>query len=197
MFRLTKLALAAALMGAALAPAARAGMIPTAVSVTPDGNNFRWTYGVVVTTDVQVNPGDSFTIYDFGGLKDTQSIVMPVGWTVSVANAGPARFGTNPADDPNIPNLTFTYNGTDPLPGQQGLGNFWAMSSMGEHATSQFTSSTHRQVDGRLENNITTTDVPAPSNDVHSTPEPTTLALLGAGLPLLGLARVLRLRRKK
>ena len=83
------------------------------------------------------------------------------------------------------------------LPGQQGLGNFWAMSTMSETASSQFTSSTHRQVDGRLENNITTTDVPAPSEEVHDTPEPATLTLLGAGLPLLGLARWLRLRRKK
>ena len=32
-----------------------AGMIPVNVSVQPDGDKFRWTYGVVVTTDVNVS----------------------------------------------------------------------------------------------------------------------------------------------
>src|SRR5262245_24246639 len=39
---------------------AQAGLIPTNVSITPDGSNFRWTYAVVVTTDVKVNPNDYF-----------------------------------------------------------------------------------------------------------------------------------------
>ena len=50
------------------APAARAGLIPNKVSVTtvPDaGGNYTWTYNVVVTSDVYVQPGDYFTVYDF------------------------------------------------------------------------------------------------------------------------------------
>jgi hypothetical protein len=65
-------------------------------------------------------------------------------------------------------------------------------------AVGDFTSSAHRQVDGRVEYNITTTDVPAPPDNpdggVHQTPEPSTLALFGVGLPLAAVAR--RWRRR-
>jgi hypothetical protein len=176
-------------------PNAHAGLIPTNVSVTPDGSNFRWTYAVVVTTDVKVNPGDFFTVYDFGGLV-TGSIVAPADWTASVAKTGPTPAGTNPADDPAIDNLTFTYTGGSSINGQQGLGNFMANSIYGESTTSDFTSITHRQVDGRSEANITSTDVPVPGA-VHETPEPGTLAMFGIGLPVLGVLRFLRRRVKK
>jgi hypothetical protein len=172
-----------------------AGMIPTNVSITPDSGNFRWTYAVVVTTDVAVNPGDFFTVYDFGGMV-AGSVVAPSGWSLSVNKSGPTPAGTSPADDPMIDNLTFTYTGSTPISGQQGLGNFMANSTFGEKTTSDFTSITHRQVDGRSEANITSTDVPVPGA-IHDTPEPTTLAMFGIGLPMLGVLRVLRLRQKK
>ena len=38
----------AALAGVLAAGSAQAGLIPTNVSITPDGSNFRWTYAVVV-----------------------------------------------------------------------------------------------------------------------------------------------------
>lgn len=179
----------------AVAPAARAGMIPVSVTVTPDADKFRWTYGVIVTTDVQVNPGDSFTIYDFHGYVDG-SAVAPDGWTFTASFTSDLHPGTNPVDDPGVVNLTFTYVGTDPIPGQSGLGNFWALSDLSSSITGDFTSSAHRQIDGRVENNITTTDVPAPEmNPPSETPEPATLALVGLGLPLVGLARWVRRRR--
>jgi len=195
--------LLAAVAAAALAPQARAGLIPTLVTVTPDGSNFRWTYAVVVTTDVQVNPGDYFTIYDFGGLVGgplgsgggPDSIATPLGWTFQTAMTTPSPSGTNPADDPSIPNLKFVYDGP-PIAGQQGLGNFMANSVNGDSVNSDFTSITHRQVDGRAEANITTTDVPVPGS-VRDTPEPATLAMFGIGLPLLGVLRFLRNRVKK
>src|SRR5205823_7308221 len=49
------------------APTARAGLIPNKVTVAQDGANYRWTYNVVVTSDLYVAQGDYFTIYDFPG----------------------------------------------------------------------------------------------------------------------------------
>lgn len=179
------------------ASAAQAGLIPVNVSVHPDSGNYRWTYGVVVTTDVSVNPGDSFTIYDVYGLI-SGSAVMPANWSVSEAMTTPPHPGTLPFDDPTVPNVTFTYNGLTPIMGQAGLGNFSIISMYNDVAVGDFTSSAHRQVDGRVEYNITTTDVPAPPDNpdggVHQTPEPSTLALFGVGLPLAAVAR--RWRRR-
>src|SRR5262245_49069689 len=187
--------LLAGFAGLVAAPTANAGLIPTNVSVTPDGDNFRWTYAVVVTTDVKVNPGDFFTVYDFGGLVEG-TIVAPTDWSFQVVNTGPTPAGTHPPDDPMINNITFKYAGASPIEGQQGLGNFMANSIYGESTTSDFTSITHRQVDGRSEANITTTDVPVPGA-IHETPEPGTLAMFGIGLPVLGMLRFLRRRYKK
>lgn len=204
--RLTsKLAVLTVAWAALAAGRADAGLIPTNVTISPDGGNYRWTYAVVVTTDVKVNPGDFFTIYDFGGLvggpngviAGPSTIVAPPDWEITEAMTGPTPEGTNPADDPNVVNLTFTYKGTDPIIGQDGLGNFSAISIYGETTTSDFTSITHRQVDGRAEANITTTDVPVPGFDLEETPEPATLAMVGVGLPLLGLGRWLRRRRTR
>jgi hypothetical protein len=189
------LILLAALAAFSVAPQAEAGMIPVNVSVTPDSGNFRWTYGVVVTTDVAVQPGDFFTVYDFGAMVPG-TIVAPPDWTVTTAMVGPTPDGTHPADDPNIANITFTYTGGSAVNGQVGLGNFSAISTFGDSTTSDFTSITHRQVDGRSEANITSTDVPVPGDLVSNSPEPATLALCGFGLPLAGLVNWLRRRRQ-
>lgn len=205
MRRSTKvLVLLAAAAAFGLASRAEAGLIPTSVTVTPDAGNFRWTYAVVVTTDLKVNTNDYFTIYDFGGLVGgpfgigggLDMVVVPVGWELSEALTGPTPAGTGPADDPSTVNLTFTYKGEASIFGQTGLGNFSAISIYSESTTSDFTSITHRTADGRAEANITTTDVPVPGI-VEETPEPASFALLGLGVPFAGLAQWLRRRFKK
>src|SRR5262249_19937876 len=111
-------ALAAFLVGGSVA---RAGMIPVSVGMQADGEKFRWTYGVIVTTDVNVNPGDVFTIYDIGGYN-AGSVVTPDGWTFSGASSTPPLPGVHPNDNPNLTDLTFTYSGATPIVGQSGLG---------------------------------------------------------------------------
>jgi hypothetical protein len=179
------------------APAARAGLLPTGVTVTPDGGNFRWTYAVTLPTDTKLQAGDYFTVYDFGGLVPG-SASAPAGWTLAVNKFGPTPDRVNPLDDPTIPNLTWTYHGPT-VTGQLGLGNFWADSLFQKPGDSFFTALTPRAVDGQADVNITETTVPVvgegpppiptPTPTPPGVPEPTTLALAGIGLALAGAVR--------
>ncbi|HEY1375566.1 MAG TPA: PEP-CTERM sorting domain-containing protein [Gemmataceae bacterium] len=170
------------------APAARAGLIPNNVTVTPTGDgNYKWTYNVVVTSDVYVQPGDYFTIYDFAGAI-SGSGSAPTDWTLSTNNVGTTPEKTNPADDAAIPNYTWTYTGATTIFGQQLLGSFSLLSPYNHLADSDFTSAAHRQDNDHSEHTITSTVVPVASAG-SKTPEPATLALFAAGLPLAGLLR--------
>jgi hypothetical protein len=170
------------------APAAQAGLIPNKVSITPTSDgNYTWSYNVVVTSDVYVQPGDYFTIYDFAGAVPGTA-TAPAGWTLSVQDSGVTPGKTNPADDPNIPNYTWTYTGATTIFGQQSLGTFTIEASSNHVADSDFTSATHRQDNDNPEHTITETTVPVAAAG-SKTPEPATLALAFAGLPIVGLFR--------
>src|SRR5262245_26632094 len=194
MVRSAKWLLALALL-VGLEQAAQAGMIPAAVSVTPDGGNFRFTYSVVLPTDYTLKAGDYFTIYDFNGLvAGTNS--QPANWTFSSPMTGPTPPHITPVDSASVENLTWMYTGPN-VSGQIGLGNFWALSTFGKEMDGDFTSFDHSQSAGRAVGNITTTSVPDPRSggDINHAPEPATLALFGAAVPLLGLCRLVRRRR--
>ena len=124
--RLAPTLLSIVVLLAAAAPAP-AGLLPVQVSVLPESGNFRWTYAIVLPTDSQLQSGDYFTIYDFGGLLPGTP-AAPSGWTTDVANVGTTPDRLNPDDNGALPNLTFTYGGPTINTGQTGLGNFWAVS---------------------------------------------------------------------
>jgi hypothetical protein len=206
---IARMFVAAAVVLGLSAGKAEAGLLPVSVTVQPEGGNFSWTYSVVLPTNMSLQSGAYFTIYDFAGYIPKSATVSAqysggpgststsIGsWGVSVTNTGVTPPHLNPVVNPNYPSLTFTYTGPTIPSGQLTLGNFTAMSTYSGSTTGYFTATNVRAVDGQTDANITSTLVPNPRTGgaPPGVPEPTTLALAGLGLPFLGLAR--RLRRK-
>lgn len=205
MFRRTWVArlFAAAAAAVVAGGTAGAGIIPASVTVTPEAGNFRWQYAIVLPTDMKLQAGDFFTIYDFGGLVSGSQFIDPVGssssdWTMEVQKAGPVPLGLSPDDDAAIDNLVFRYKGGSSLTGQVGLGNFGAVSTVGTSTKTDFTGSNPQSTTGDIDRNIIDTiapGVPPVVENPTGIPEPTTLLLAAIGLPAAGAARALRKRK--
>lgn len=191
--------LLAGLTAAVVAAPATAGLLPVSVTVQPESGNFRWTYSVVLPTDMQLQAGNYFTIYDFSGyVPGSGGVLSPFPgpwasayWTFSVSNVGPTPPLLSPVDDPGIVNLTWTYTGPTIPAGSVTLGNFIATSIYSQATEGFFTATNPRAADGVIDNNITNTLVPTGQGGGEQpvVPEPATLALAGLGLPLIALRR--------
>jgi hypothetical protein len=111
-------------------------------------------------------------------------------WTFSTAGVGPTPTGISaPADNPNIPNITWTYNGPVIQGSQTGLGNFSAV-SIYPYTTQSWLTAVTGTTYGIADSNITPTSVPVPTAPPPGVPEPATLVLAALGVPFFGLARV-------
>jgi hypothetical protein len=213
--RLWKFGLAAGL-AAALGGSADAGLLPLTATAVPDGDAYRYTYGVMLTSNSTLQKGDNFVIYDFNGFIDGTT-TQPVGFDFQAMNLGGNLGRTVPNDNPDMPNLVWTYTGDTPLVGQIGLGNFTAMSTKPEASvTTDFVSRTQVEDPNgevRDEDNITHTKAPSgtdiqpppidppppppgdPVDPPSGVPEPSSMILLAAGLPLVAGYRALRRRK--
>lgn len=149
---------------------------------------YTFNYGVNVTADQKIVTGNFFTIYDFAGFTGTTA--QPAGWTFTSSLLGVNPPFVAPADDPTIPNLTFTYTGST-ITGPFVLGVFSADSTLNTTTTDNFASLATKNAPGTLEDNtpvsnIGTTTVPS----VPTVPDSaSTVLLLGGALGTLGLLR--------
>ena len=91
--------LATLALGLATVSSASAGLLPTLVTVTPEAGNFRWQYAIVLPTDMKLQAGNYFTIYDFQGLVPGTVAGPDANWTASVLNTGTTPVLLNPTDD--------------------------------------------------------------------------------------------------
>jgi len=187
----------AAVAAVAVSQTASAGIIPASVTVTPDGGNFRWTYAAVLPTNLLLQSGNYFTIYDVGGLVPG-TISAPSGWAATTGIGVAVPPGLNPHDPGTAPDITFKYTGPT-VTGQVGLGNFMFDSTIGKGSTLTWTASNVNASSLVPDYNITQTTGPAApvshgGNPPPGVPEPTTLALAGLGLPIIGAFR--RWRKK-
>jgi hypothetical protein len=176
-------------------PGARAGLLPSTPSITAEGDKFRWTYSVFAPSGVEIHLGDAFVLYDVPFLEFPGGMPgQPPGWTLPGLPPG-SNFPLVPGDDPELPNMMWGYVGDSPItPGPTGatLGSFsllaWSDVGRPGMAGSRF----HQSSDGRVVWDTTAAIVPVFTGPPPPAPEPATLVLLGAALPLLGAASLLR-----
>jgi hypothetical protein len=141
-----------------------ADIIPSFSSATPTGGNFTWSYTSNVTVDEMVNPGDFFTIYDFGTFV-VGSNSQRAGWTFSSSLTGTNPSLVTPADNPTLLNLTWTYTGATAINGASALGTFSVVAATNQLRTSDFAAEATRNsgpTAGTKVDNVGTISVPIP-----------------------------------
>ncbi|HLV79602.1 MAG TPA: hypothetical protein VKT32_04945 [Chthonomonadaceae bacterium] len=110
------------------AAAARADIVPQTPSVTTNlEGGYTWTYNVQLANGDLIKSGNFFTITDFTGFVPNSNF-QPQGWVFSSAGVGRLPAGFHVDDNPNVPDLTWTYTGSAIGPGPAPLGNFGAIS---------------------------------------------------------------------
>jgi hypothetical protein len=177
---------------------ARADIILNLASVMPMGSDFQYSYSVQLTDNTGLhaaggsdNTSNFFTLFDVQGLVSGSVSVggaLAGSSTTSVQNSGliPAGTAPLPPDNPNLPNITVVWTGSD-VNGPFAMGTLTFLSANGlGSALLAFAGASQKleSFPNLVGNNIGQVAGPGPS--VSPIPEPGTLMLLAMGLPVLG-----------
>ena len=190
-----KLLLAAAVL--CTATAAQASIVPVLLSVTPEGDLFRYSYQGTLSGDSGVTTGSKLVIFDFAGFSGGFQVPSPFITASTELSSG--MFSPGNTDDPNIENLVFTWNGPDfhTSGGEfdqtqfEGLSVLSTANLVGLDGYSATTIKNNGEATGTPEVNAGTVEVPLFAAGV---PEPATWGLMILGLG--GVGSMVRRRRR-
>lgn len=163
------------------APGSLADILPAAPTVTSHNSGFTWSYDATLTSNATLTKGNFFTLYDFAGFLPGTNF-QPADWVFSSALVGKTPPHQSPPDNPHIPNLTWTYTGSNIGPGSS-LGQFGADSKFSSQTFGYFASETENS-QGIVQKQ---TEVDVPVGTPAVAPEASSLLLLMPGLMPLGL----------
>jgi hypothetical protein len=194
MIRFLKSLLFAGIAIAALGvPSTQAAIIADFQSVAANGSNFDWTYNLVFSTGIgsteNLVAGDFVTIYDFNGF--TSFVTTPAVFTPTSQLIGLTNPSVSPTDNPSILNVSYTYNSTT-LTADQTF-TVVIRSTVGQQIRGFYSGQTTNISDPQNPDkaaNVGRTQTPA------AVPEPASLAMVLAGLPLLAIVRLAGRRRQ-
>jgi len=186
----------------AVAGGANASIIPVLESVTPSGSNFEFTYSGTLASDAGVVPGSQLVIFDFAGFTGFGDLSPSLSGTIQnttpvIPEPGAVLFPSPGfTDDPNLPNLVFTYIG----PAFHNTGGPYPAIDFTISAFSKFSKTT---LDGfsaiTVKNNgdaigTAIRDVGATAVPTAAVPEPATWAMMIMGFG--GMGALARRRRQ-
>jgi hypothetical protein len=169
--------------------AVRADVLVSLVSVDPitsgaEAGDFRYTYGATITGEDTFQGGDFLTLYDFYGYVPGSVTGPGPNLVVSEQGSGLTPPGLSPTDNPEVPNLTFTYDGAKgTLNAATFLGYITAISTIGRTGTTDVSGQTHNGRTGDPKANLTATIGPS------AVPEPATVVMVVIAVPALFLLR--------
>lgn len=187
-----KWVLAAVAAVGTVAPASAA--VITMQGITNNGpNDFTFNYQGTLGPDEGVRSGDRLIIYDFNGYIPGSIFSTLANVSASVENVSSTPvFQPGQTDDPNIPNLVFTYNGPD---FQTTGGPFASVNFNGLGARSTFGSTILDAFFTETVKNNPPGEAMTPAYQVGNVsvpfaavPEPSTWAMMLGGFGLLGFS---------
>ena len=178
------------LASVAIVPAQANSILLSSPVVTQIGpSDWEYTYTATLTSNSSIGGGlpSFFTIFDFVGLLPASvTETLGAGWASTQPNTGTVAFLQAPPDNAAVPNLVFTYTGTQ-INGEVVLGTVTAHSVYGPGANGVYNGQDFRTTDQTVQGNIGL--IPESFPNDRNVPEPTTLVLVGGALVWAGLLR--------